>query len=344
MQAKMKKHIKNIISLAITVIFSLIVIYSVDFYQTLQTLRLVNHKYIIFLILFFFFIMFLRAKRWEILVQKEGVKFFDLYEIYMTSNLLNIFLPARAGDIFRGCFFGYKYGYSKLETLGTVAAERIMDGLTVVAILLMGIVLYDRSRFVVQLALIASFIFLFSFFFILWIYKNNKTDVVCDEIVLFSKKMPDKVGSIVTEIAEKVRPLLNSFVKGFETFAKPEILTKIIFYSILSWAGDCIFMYILVIAFGIKASFIISFFIISFIALSTIIPSASIYIGLYQYAFILALSLFHIESYKAFGIAVAQQGITLIVYIVVALIFVVKNNMNLIKFRKKEVENNGKNS
>ena len=135
----MNKHVKNLIALSITVFFTVLVIQNVQLSETIRTFKLFNVKYSLFLVPFFLLIMTLRAKRWQILLPQNNATFTNIYEVYMTSNLLNIFLPARAGDIFRGCFFGHKYNLSKLQTLGTVAAERILDGLTVVFILVFGI-------------------------------------------------------------------------------------------------------------------------------------------------------------------------------------------------------------
>ena len=172
----MKKHLNNLIALLITILFTVLVIHQTNFEEMIDTFKMFDIKYLIFLLPFFLLLMTLRAKRWEILLPKNDCKFIDLYEIYMTSNLINIFLPARAGDIFRGCYFGKKYGLSQLNVLGTVGAERILDGLTVLAILLIGIILYNKSELAIQLAITAAILFICSFIIVLWIYKYNKID------------------------------------------------------------------------------------------------------------------------------------------------------------------------
>lgn len=340
----MKKYLKNIIAFLITVFFTILVIKSVDFRQTKEAFRLFNLLYLIFLVPFFWLITFLRAKRWDILLGNSGVNLGNIYEIYVTSNLLNVFLPARAGDVFRGCYFGHKYGFQKLKILGSVAAERIIDGLTVVVILFLGILLYGKSRFVMELAGSAAFIFFFSFLFVLWIYKKNKCDYICESVKTFAYGLSNRAGDFLYKITDKLQPMLVSFVKGFESFADAKILSQVLFFSILSWAGDCIFMYVLVLAFGIKINFVVSFFIVSFTALSTIIPSSSIYVGLYQYAYILALGLFGVSSSAALSISLVQQGIFLFAYILVAVIFIIKNNLVFMEIKKKEVDTNGKNT
>ncbi|MBQ2644011.1 flippase-like domain-containing protein [bacterium] len=326
---KIKKHLKNIIALIITLFFLALVIYKVDISEMLNTFKLFNLKDLIFLTPLYIIIMMLRAKRWAILLPENKCYFYNLYEIYMLSNLLNIFLPARAGDIFRGYYFGQKYNLSKMNTIGTVAAERILDGLTVIFILFLGIILYNKSEMAIHLAIISGIIFIFSFMLMFWIYKYDKIDQLCDYIKKKTSFLPEKYRKSLYFFIDKTSPYIKSFIKGFESFANPNKLFQAILYSIYSWAGDCIFIYLLIIAFGIKVNFIASFFVISFIALSTILPSTSIYIGLYQYAFILALGLFGIDKSPALSISIMQQGLLLIIYLIISIIFVFRNHISI---------------
>lgn len=339
----MKKHLKNLIALLITIVFTFMVVHKIDVSEMVETFQMFNPLYLACLIPFFMLIMTLRAKRWQILLPKNCCKFYDLYEIYMTSNLLNIFLPARAGDIFRGCYFGQKYNHSKLNIIGTVGAERILDGLTVLGLLLAGIILHNKSELAIHLAISAAVLFVCSFVFVLWVYKNNKIDYICEFIKENTKFLPEKIREKTIKLIDTLNPYLNAFIKGFGTFATPKALVSAAFYSIISWLGDCIFIYILLMAFGIKTTFIITFFILSFLALSTIIPSTSIYIGLYQYAFIQALALFEIEKSPALSIALSQQGIMLIAYMVIAAIFMLRHHIKIKDF-KEEVRENAKNT
>lgn len=336
----MKKYIKNIIAFLITVFFTVLVIKSVDLRQTLEAFKLFKAEFIFPIMFLFLLIMVVRAKRWDILLKNNSVKFGSVFEIYMISNLLNIFLPARAGDVFRSCYFGSKYNISKLQVLGSVAAERILDGLSVVFILLLGMMFYGQSPFMIKLAISSSLLFVLSFIFVIWIYKNNKCDYICCCIKSWSSTLSSSFGKFLYELTDKVQPLLNSFVRGFKPFTELKTLLIVIILSLISWLIDCILLYCLILVFGLKASFIISFFIISFSALSTIIPSSSIYIGLYQYAFILAFSLFGIDNSIALSFALVEQGIVLLAYFCVVIFFLIKDGKNLMSM-KKEADING---
>lgn len=324
-----KKHINNIITLSVTILFTVIVLYNIDFEEMKQVFKVFDIKYFYILIPFFILIMVMRTIRWQILLPKAKYDFYNIYEVYMTSNLLNVFLPARAGDFFRAYYLGKKYKLSKMNLLGTVFAERILDGLTIVTILLIGILLYNKSQLAVKLAIISGVLFTASFITVLWIYKYNKIDTVCLYIKNHSKFLPENAHKKLCDIIDKLNPYINSFFKGFETFANPKTLLNSAIFSILTWGGDCLFIYILVLSFGIKASFTISLFIVAFISLSTIIPSSSIYVGLYQYAFILAAALYNVDKTKALSVAITQQAIMLAAYMIIAISFILRNHIKL---------------
>lgn len=319
---------KNIFALFITVIFTVIVFYNIDFSEVVNTFKNFNLHYLWILGVFFIVIMMIRAFRWKILIPENKSKFGDLYLIYMTSNLLNIFLPARAGDIFRGCYFGEKYKVSKLNILGTVAAERILDGLTVVAILLIGMNLYGKSDFMMKLSVTASLLFAVSFGIMYYVCKNNLTDKICSLVKDFSKNLPLKMSEFIINGIDKISPYLNSFVKGFETFTRKNRLLYAIGLSILTWAGDCLFVNVLLHGYNIHISPVAGLLVTSFIALSTIIPSSSMYVGLYQYAFILALELFGIEKSVALSVALSHQMIMIAIYLIISVVYLYKNHIN----------------
>ncbi len=331
----MNKSKSNIIALGITIIFTIIVLWNVDFGELVRLCGLFDKKFIIPYMLIFVFVMIGRAYRWKILLPKSGCKFIDLYEIYMTSNLLNIFLPARAGDIFRGVYFGQKYKLSKLSMLGTVLAERILDGLTVICLLSLGIILYYRSKLVLNLLLLAIVMFVGSFLFMFWVYKYKKIDFVCKKIKNFSEKLPQNISGKICSAVDKCNPFLNAFMDGFEKFTNIKVMAEMAVYSALSWAGDCFLVYYLMLAFGIETHYAVSFFVVSFIALSTIIPQSSMYIGLYQGAFILAAKLFGISKTAALSVALTQQMLMIVVYTIVALIFIWKKHIKISDLKGK---------
>lgn len=336
----MDKKKKNIVALGITIIFTIIVLWNVNYSELITCCSLVNRKYILPYLVIFIFVMFARTVRWKELLPKIDYKIVDLYELYMVSNFLNVFLPARAGDIFRGIYFAQRYKMPKLSMIGTVLAERILDGLSVICLLSLGIIIHCRSQFVLNLLIITVIMFVGSFVFMLWVYKYKKVDFICEKIKESTKRLPKRISEKIQVFIDRCNPHLNAFVDGFKTFANIKIMGKAAILSAISWAGDCFLVCFLLSAFGIDVHFSISLFIVSFIALSTIIPQSSMYIGLYQGAFILGASLFGINKTVALSVALTQQMLVIFVYAIITIVFLWKNQLKFSDLKKQEVSEN----
>ncbi|MGN0192952.1 MAG: lysylphosphatidylglycerol synthase transmembrane domain-containing protein [Candidatus Gastranaerophilaceae bacterium] len=329
---------KNLIALGITIIFTVCVLNNINVETIKSTFSGFDPKSLYTLLTLFVSVMMLRTLRWRLFLPQNRCKIMPMFGIYMLSSLLNIFLPARAGDIFRGCYFGQKYEISKSEALGTVAAERIADGLTVVLILACAVVFWQKTAFTVNLVTTAAILFVSSFLTMFYLCKYDKIGVFCGKIRSCGERIGHAgIKNVLIKATDFAEPVLNSFTAGFKAFCNFKTLAGITALSLVAWGGDCVFSYILVKSFGIAVPFSVSFFIVTFIALSTIIPSSSIYIGLYQYAFILALAIFDIDKSSALTVAVAQQAIMLGTFAIVSVLYLFADG-NAVKELKKEGE------
>ena len=79
--------------------------------------------------------------------------------------------------------------------------------------------------------------------------------------------------------------------------------------------------------------------------MSTIIPSSSIFVGPYQYAYILALGIYHIDKSRALGIAFVHQIIIMLTITVISVIYFtltdtsLKNIKNELKQEQDDTNN-----
>ena len=76
----------------------------------------------------------------------------------------------------------------------------------------------------------------------------------------------------------------------------------------------------------------------SLISFSTMIPSTSVFLGPYQYAYILALSIFGINKSTALAISTVHQGILTIILIIVGGSLLLKFNSTMKDFNLKDIQ------
>lgn len=324
----MKINKKNIIAILISIIFIVIIFHNIDFARLVNTFKLFNYKIILLIVPLFLIAMLLRGLRWKYILHNDKTySAQELTEVYILGAALNIYLPARAGDFFRAYFLGKKHNKSKLKLFASIVLERVFDGLATLSILILAVSLYHKTRFGLNLSIISGTIFIGAIIALYLLYKFNKTDKICSNLKNFSSKFSSKIASMACTLIEKINTCFNSFIEGLESLAQIKTTLYICGLSAVIWSIECLMTYLVIINFGYDVSFSISLFVISFIAFATVIPSTSIFIGPYQYAFILALAIYKIDKSQALAIAFTQQIITLLIITTVSFLIVMKNNM-----------------
>src|SRR3990172_8268074 len=79
-----------------------------------------------------------RSLRWHYLLRHiAGLSTVTLYPILVVGYMANNLLPLRTGELVRAYILGERHRVSKLSALGTIALERLFDGLVLVPVLVL---------------------------------------------------------------------------------------------------------------------------------------------------------------------------------------------------------------
>lgn len=335
----LKKHKEKIIGLIISLIFIVLICWNLDFKQLLATFKIFNYKVLLIFVPLYAISLYLRGIRWKyLLCDSTNLTAKEAFFAFTTGNTLNSYLPARAGDFWRAYHVGKKLDESKMKMLGSIILERIIDGVSVLLILAFAVMTYFKHSWVLKITYLASFLFIGSLVFFFIIFKLNKTDW------FFNKLAEIKFMENFKPLLFKISNLINKFMEGFQALNNPKCFSIAFITSCMAWGIECLITYVLILGFGQHYGFSIAFFIISFIALSTIIPSSSVFVGPYQYAYILALGIYHIEKSYALGIAFIHQITIMLTITVISIIYFLFTNTNLKEIKEEIEEENAGNA
>ena len=330
---KLKQHKEKIIGLIITLIFIALICWNLDFRQLVATFKIFDYRVLLVFIPLYIFGLYLRGVRWKYLLcdsKKLTVK--EAFFAFTTGNTINSYLPARAGDFWRAFHIGKKLEESKMKILGSIILERLIDGISVLLILAFAVLTYFKHPWVLNITYIASALFLGSLVVFFLIFKFNKTDW------FFNKLSNFPALSKFEPVFTKISNIMNRFMEGFQALNNPHCLFIAFATSCLAWGIECVITYVLILGFGQHYGFSIALFIISFIALSTIIPSSSVFVGPYQYAYILALGIYHIEKSNALGIAFIHQITIMLTITVISMIYFLFTNTKIQDIKEEIAE------
>lgn len=329
----MKIGIKKIILLLITLVFLYFVFVNIDFKELLLVIKGFDIKYLFFLSLSVMISLSFRGLCFKYLISKSANPSLKvLAPLCISCAGLNIVLPARAGDLFRAFFVGQKYGVDKVKVFGTIMLERIFDVFTIFCFLMVGVFIYNRNEIAMSMCSVAGACIILGIVFAILTYKYNKTDAICNFLIEKTKRLP--IASLIEKIVGLINRLCNSFFNGFEVIDSPKQVLYALITSVFIWAFECLNFLIVIKGFGFELHWSVSLFIISFIAMACMIPSTSIFIGPYQLAVITAFSIYNVNKETALAISFVEQAIVTLTTCLVAVIFLLKNNISFEKLRE----------
>ena len=321
---------KKIVALLITIVFLGLIFYKIDWIKLIQTFKMFDFKILWAVVPLYVLTLYLRGIRWKLLLIGDSkYSSYHLGTIFTVGSMLNIFLPARAGDVYRAYYLGVNKNEKKMKIFGNIILERTLDGICVFFILLAAILLYCHQQWILNLAYMIGALFIGSFITFYLIFKFNKVAFICDKLIEFSLKLPEFISKSLVKLIESAKVHINSFIEGFKVLDSIKYSSQSFLMSAIIWLIECYVAFLIINSFHINLGFSAALFVISLISFSTMIPSTSVFLGPYQYAYILALGIYNVDKSTALAIATIHQGILMIILSVIGGFYLLKFNLEI---------------
>lgn len=122
-----------------------LLVWRVDIREALETLTEANYVYVAAALPVYSLSKLLSTYRWRLMLRSLGdLPPLELYGIYLTSNMVNVLIPLRAGDIVRIQVPARRYGMPRAGLTATVlVTESLLDGVAFAAVVLGAISFLD---------------------------------------------------------------------------------------------------------------------------------------------------------------------------------------------------------
>jgi glycosyltransferase 2 family protein len=237
--------------------------------------------------------LLLRIVRWHALLnQLLPVSRIKVAETLVVGYAFNNLLPARLGELFRADYAKRQFGVSRSAALGSIAVERLLDGLIVVACLAGGLIAVsvlenaslDDGHFGTLLLISVAGagvmgLFLLGIGGVIWVRQS------------------------VINLPAPLRRLLVDVGDGIRTANYAGVI-KIITLSLGIWLLEGAALWSVVRSVDIGLTLTESSVLLGAASLSTLVPTAPGFLGSYQFVFAISLSAFGLSS--AAGIVAAS--------------------------------------
>ncbi len=270
----------------ISIVFLFLALKDVPLSDVFEALARANYVWVLFAIVAMIVQSWLRSLRWMELyypVQK-GLRAWQMFGIVLISQMLNIVVPWRVGELARIYLAGEIEKRSKTQTLATLGVEKFFDTLMLFALLLIippfmtlpnwlegpreGIVLLTVALFVVAFVLLLARAWLID---------------LLDKIHL-----PWSTKSL-GEIAHLALGSLD-VLKRWDLHLWLQAL------SVLIWFLGVVVNYLTFLALNLQLPFISAFLLMAVLQVGGIVPSSPGKVGVFQYLCIVTLALFGVDK------------------------------------------------
>jgi hypothetical protein len=243
---------------------------------------------------------FVRSQRWGILLRgKQHVSASTLFWACGVGYLGNNFLPFRSGDVIRSIALGQNTGISKVYVFATTVTERVIDA---IFLIFLGLLLIPTIGKVPS-----------------WLppamWGLGTLSFVAIVILLMAPRMEKLIISILNRIPLPVnwRPriinLLKQFLQGAASFQNPGRAALFLIMTCGIWLLDGVAILFTSRAFSMELFLNQALLLLVGLGLSSAIPSAPGYVGVYQFVTVTILSIYGYPQSQALAFILVAQAI-----------------------------------
>jgi uncharacterized protein (TIRG00374 family) len=262
-----------------------------------------------------------RAWRWEHLLRPIGVRlpFGRLLAISSVGFMAILALPVRLGEFVRP-YYVVRGGQSRMSAvLGTVAVERIVDGL-VISILFFGCYMasggvgYSAPLRVAAWVSLIGFVTLTAFLAFALSFPERTV-----RLVLALTLMAHLAPGLGQRLADKLRALIN----GFRVLHEPRHLLPFLLQTVLYWGSNGLGMFLLARAMNLPISLAAAYATMAFTGVLISLPNAPGLVGQFHAGVLAGLGAYLPEAIvRSHGgaYAIALHGIQFVWYVSLGLL------------------------
>lgn len=310
----------KVVGWIISVALIVYAVFYVDWGDVLDVFKTVNLWFLPLLFLVYIFDFYLRAFRWKLLLYpvKKTASLQKLFYSYNIAYFSNIFIPARAGELFRVFITGREEAISKRTILGTLILERVLD------VFGMG-------------ALIA---------FVVFFFKVGAIQGVASKLLFWPVVLIGAVACAVvsaffihkffigrkrTGALGKIAEFLEPVYCGFSSTGRAPLLLCVVGLSVFMWVFNSFILYLYMLSLSFGSKFSDSVIVLAFQLAGEFIPSAPSSIGTFHASTVIGGKFIGLSADQGLALGILNHAYDLVIRIVFGLISIHLLNFN---FRK----------
>jgi uncharacterized protein (TIRG00374 family) len=250
-----------------------------------------------------------RATRWRIILAARGepVGWRPVWHATAIGFMANNVLPARAGEVARAYAAARFVRLPLARSIGSIAVERVFDGLIVVLLLALVVATFDFPGAVTvgrtnvsTLAAWAGGIFVLALAVLFFLVHAPQSALASLGAVL-RRTLPKRVADVVVRVA-------RSFIEGLSILRAPVDFARVVVWSLAVWLINAAAFYAGFLAFHIHAlPFTAALLLQGIVAVGVALPSSPGFFGPFEAFSRVALGLYGVPASAAASFAIGTH-------------------------------------
>ena len=329
---KFKKESKNkwlkiLVGFAITALALWLSFRKLDFQVVKEAFFQVNFFWVILALANTILVVYALGWRWRILLKPEGkIPLSSLFRLNIISQYTNIIMPARLGEVVRSYLASKRYKISGAYVVGTVAIEKFLDFIVFVSLWILVPTFFSMQKEVKGYKIALFFSILATLILVLIIWQPK---IFLKWISFLSRLLPKNSR-------QRVINFLEQGIEAFGLLRRAKTLLLVVALTFGFIVGQVLTNFFLFKAFHLRLSFWVGLVVLLAIQVGNIPPSVPGKIGVFEYAVILALSVFAISKSQALSYGIMLHMVAYLPKILLGFIFIA--TMKELRLRRARIK------
>ena len=294
---------------------------NIDLAEAATAAARANYLWAIPALILYFGGVWVRAVRWHLLLRPiRAVPIAALFPIVVVGYMANNLLPARMGEVARAYLFGRREGVSGTATLGTIAVERIFDGIAMLTFMGAAAAIAPLPEELRQIGLAGAVVFaiLIAAFLLAAFFADAAVSLLRRVLSLAPGRSADRIATTAAR-----------FFDGLASLRSGRLLVSILLLSLTAWLLEAGMYYLIGVGFGLNLPPPVFLLTLAAANLATLVPSSPGYVGPFDAAAILVLTLFGADHDLAASYTIVLHIILLLPITALGLLYLWRDHLSL---------------
>lgn len=268
------------VGVAVSAVLLALLLKAVDPAQLVDDIRQSDWRLLLPATALYFVGVWVRSIRWSLLLPRETRNQANIFRALIVGFTVNNVVPIRLGEIGRAYLLARWDGVPYGSTIASIVVERILDGLTLSALLVLGMLFVSPPAYLVGLAAALAAVFVggaIGVAIAAW-----RTSALVAVAAWVARWLPARLGLLLVRLAE-------GFAGSLGVIRGVPLLLTLAGLSLVAWMIELSVFWLLMLAFPIQPSFADAAIVGTLANFATAIPSSPGYVGTFDGAIVRVL-------------------------------------------------------